>query len=57
MGEAELNGLVKAGVLSDRVTAGWRPALDELFPCLIPTKWWYLRIISGVGLDFLFIHS
>ena len=25
--------------------------------CLIPMKWWYLRIISGMGWDFLFIHS
>ena len=31
-GEAELNRLVEAGVLSDRVTAGWRSALGEPFP-------------------------
>ena len=24
---------------------------------LIPMKWWYSRIISGAGWDFLFIHS
>ena len=32
MGEAELNRLVEAGVLPDRATAGWRPALGESFP-------------------------
>ena len=32
MGEAELNKLVEAGVLPDRATAGWRPALGESFP-------------------------
>ena len=31
-GEAELNRLVEAGVLPDRTTAGWRPALGEPFP-------------------------
>jgi len=31
-GEAELNRLVEAGVLSDHVTAGWRLALGEPFP-------------------------
>ena len=31
-GEAELNRLVEAGVLPDRATAGWRPALGEPFP-------------------------
>ena len=31
-GEAELNRLVEAGVLLDRVTARWRPALVEPFP-------------------------
>ena len=31
-GEAELNRLVEAGVLPDRVTAGWRPASGEPFP-------------------------
>ena len=31
-GEAELNRLVEAGVLPDRVTTGWRPALGEPFP-------------------------
>ena len=30
--EAELNRLVEAGVLPDRVTAGWRPASGEPFP-------------------------
>ena len=28
-GEVELNRLVEAGVLPDRVTAGWQPALGE----------------------------
>ena len=32
MGKAELNKLVEAGVLPDRVTAGWRPASGEPFP-------------------------
>ena len=29
MGEAELNRMVEAGVLLDRVTVGWRPTNDE----------------------------
>ena len=32
MGEVELNRLVEAGVLPDRITAGWQPALSEPFP-------------------------
>ena len=32
IGIAELNRLVEAGVLPDRATAGWRPALGESFP-------------------------
>ena len=32
MGEVELNRLVEAGVLPDRVGTGWRPALGEPFP-------------------------
>ena len=31
-GEAELNELVEADVLPDRVTAGWRLALGEPYP-------------------------
>ena len=31
-GEAELDRLVEAGILPDRVTTGWRPALGEPFP-------------------------
>jgi len=31
-GEAKLNMMVEAGVLPDRVTAGWRPASGEPFP-------------------------
>ena len=31
-GEVELNILVEAGILPNRITAGWRPALDEPFP-------------------------
>ena len=31
-GEAELNRLVEAGVLSDRITAEWRPTLGEPYP-------------------------
>ena len=32
MGEVELNGMVEAGILPDRITAGWRPADSEHFP-------------------------
>jgi len=32
MEEAELERLVEAGVLPDRATAGWLPALGEPFP-------------------------
>ena len=32
MGEAELNRLVEAGILPDRITTGWWPALGEPFP-------------------------
>ena len=32
LGEMELNRLVEAGVLPDRVTARWRPTLSEPFP-------------------------
>ena len=34
MGEAEINRMVEAGVLLDRVTAGWRLASGE--PFLMP---------------------
>ena len=32
MGEAEINRMVEADVLPDRVTAGWRPASGEPYP-------------------------
>ena len=32
MGEAEINRMVEAGILSDRVTARWRLASGEPFP-------------------------
>ena len=32
MGVMKLNGMVVAGVLPDRVTAGWRPANGEPYP-------------------------
>ena len=32
MGETELNGMVEAGILPDRVTAGWHPADGEPYP-------------------------
>jgi len=32
MGETELNEMVEAGVLPDRVTAGWHPADGEPYP-------------------------
>ena len=32
MGEAEINRMVEAGILLDRVTTGWRPASGEPFP-------------------------
>ena len=34
MGEAEMNRMVEVGVLSDRVTIGWRPTSGEPFPML-----------------------
>ena len=34
MGEVEINRMVEAGVLPDRVTVGWRPANGE--PYLMP---------------------
>ena len=30
-GEMKLNGMVEAGVLPNRVTAGWHPAVGELY--------------------------
>ena len=32
MGEVELNRMVEAGILSNRVTVGWRSASGEPFP-------------------------
>jgi len=32
MGEAEINRMVKAGVLSDRVITGWQPTNGEPYP-------------------------
>ena len=32
MEETELNGMVEAGVLPDRVTTGWHPANGEPYP-------------------------
>ena len=32
MGEAELNGMMEAGVLPDHITTGWCPADSEPFP-------------------------
>ena len=32
MGEAEINGMVEAGVLPDHVTAEWRPTYGEPYP-------------------------
>ena len=32
MGVVELNRMVEVGILSDYVTAGWRPASSEPFP-------------------------
>ena len=34
MGEMEINGMVEAAVLPDRVTVGWRPANGKPFPML-----------------------
>ena len=57
MGEAEINRMVEAGVfLIESPPDGDRASVSPS-PCLIPTKWWYLRIIFGAGCDFLFIHS
>ena len=49
IGEAELNRLVEAGALPNRVTAGWRPASGEPFPMLHTDEVVVLRIISGTG--------
>ena len=38
MGEMELNEMVVAGVLPERVTAGWRPADGEPYPMLHTDK-------------------
>ena len=32
MGEVEINRMVEVGILSDRVTAEWRPASSEPYP-------------------------
>ena len=32
MGETKLNEMVEAGVLPDRITAGWHPADGEPYP-------------------------
>ena len=48
MGETELNEMVEAGVLPDRVTAGWCPADGEPYPMPQPTNSLYLNITSGV---------
>ena len=34
MGEKELNEMVEAGILPDRVTTGWRPTDGEPYPML-----------------------
>ena len=49
MGEAEINRMVEASILSDRVTAEWRPASGEPFPMLHTDEVVVLRIISGTG--------
>ena len=38
MGEAEINRMVEAGDLSDRVTTEWQPASGEPFPMLHTDK-------------------
>ena len=38
MGEVEINRMVKAGILPNRVTAGWRPVSGEPFLMLHTNK-------------------
>jgi len=47
--EAELNRLVEVGVLPDRATAGWRPALGEPFPTPHTDKVVVFEDYFGVG--------
>ena len=56
-GEAELNGLVEAGVLPDRATAGWLSALGEPFPTPHTDEVVVFKDYFWRGLGFLFTHS
>ena len=47
MGETELNAMVEAGVLPDRVTAGWHPANCEPYPMPHTDEVVVFKIISG----------
>ena len=49
MGEAKINRMVEAGILSDRVIAGWWPASGEPFPMSHTDEVVVFRIISGAG--------
>ena len=49
MREAEINRMVEAGILSDRVIAGWWPASGEPFPMSHTDEVVVFRIISGAG--------
>ena len=57
MGEVEINRMVEAGVLSDRSTAGWRPASGEPFPMPHTDEVVVFEDYFCVGWDFLFILS
>ena len=48
MGDTELNEMVEAGILPDRVTVGWRPADDEPIRCHTMMSLLYLKTISGM---------
>ena len=49
MGEMEIIRMVEAGILSNRVTVGWRPASGEPFPMPHTDEVVVLKIISSTG--------
>jgi len=56
MGEAGINRMVEAGVLSDCVTIGWRPAYGKLYPMPHTDEAIVFEDYFWHGLGFL-IHS
>ena len=53
MGEAEINRMVEVGILSNFVTAGWRPASGEPFPMPHTDKVVIFEDYFWLGLGFL----